>query len=302
MSSIDPGQPPEANSEPGGTPGGRRGLATPAVGDLDLAGTIAGTAEELGYATVWTDDRRDADGLDVAAAMLQATSGIRVGVGPIACDRRPAGETAARLKGHGLDLRRLMLVVGQGEGPVSLVASTLAGLRDLLGDEVCLGVAGPAEAMCRLGGEIADLVLLEWMSPDRIRWARDQIERGRAARAKSSARDSPEVAAYVRVAFGDGASLRLSAAAGPYASMPRFAENFSAMGSAAVGVAAADPSRAEALLEPYTGVLDEVVIKPVVTLPSSASPALGEVFEALSVLLEIGHALGPAAAGAGASG
>jgi hypothetical protein len=69
------------------------------------------------------------------------------------------------------------------------------------------------------------------------------------------------------------------------------------MGSASAGIAAVEASEAWALAEAFTAVLDETVIRPVATLPTSESPTLGEVFEALSIILEIGHAFAPARAG-----
>ena len=62
-------------------------------------------------------------------------------------------------------------------------------LRDRLGTKVSLGVAAMGPRMCRLGGEIADLVLLNWMTPERMVWAREQVRQGAAGRARVSRRD-----------------------------------------------------------------------------------------------------------------
>jgi len=50
------------------------------------------------------------------------------------------------------------------------------------------------------------------------------------------------------------------------------------------------------LIEPFRALLDETVIRPVATLPTCESPAFGEVFEALSVILEVAHFFAPASA------
>ena len=63
-----------------------------------------------------------------------------------------------------------------------------------------------------------------------------------------------------------------------YAAMPQYARNFTAMGTASVGIAAADPARAAGLLEPYLAVLDETIVRPIVKLPPSRSPEFEEVF------------------------
>jgi hypothetical protein len=138
-------------------------------------------------------------------------------------------------------------------------------------------------------------VFLDWMSPERIAWARSHIEKGTELRSGGAGR-GPQVVGCIRVAFGAGAGLRLSGQAVPYQSKPHYAASFAAMGSAAVGVAAVDPSQARMFTEPFRALLDETVIRPVATLPTSESPALGEVFEPLSVILEIAHSFAPARA------
>ncbi|HEU5003262.1 MAG TPA: rhodanese-like domain-containing protein [Actinomycetota bacterium] len=294
---VDPEEEPPADAPPA-APAGPRGFAIPAIGDLALAGTIADTAERLGYTTVWTDDRPESDGLEAAAAMLAATTAIRIGIGPLACDRRTAEEAAGWLAGRGLDLSRLVVAVGPGASPTpeAATAAYLADLRRLLGAEVRLGMAAVSAAMCRLAGETAELVLLEWMNPERIQWARAHVDQGWTTAGRRAGKAPPEVVAYIRTTIGEGAALRLSASAAPYASSPPFAQNFAEMGLAAVGVAAVVPSWAGSLLRPYEQVLDEAAIKPVVTLPSSANPDLGQVFYPLSILLEIAQGLHPGTA------
>src|SRR5437588_1782377 len=98
------------------TPAGtsRRGFAIPATPDLELAGTVAASAEELGYSSAWTNDAPPGDGLAMAGAMLGATTAIRVGVGAVPCDRRPPAGVAEQLLAASLPLERLVLVVGSG--------------------------------------------------------------------------------------------------------------------------------------------------------------------------------------------
>ncbi len=59
-------------------------LATASMRDMELAATVAGTAEELGYSTIWVADEPTGNGIEVAAAMQRATTSIRVGLGPFA--------------------------------------------------------------------------------------------------------------------------------------------------------------------------------------------------------------------------
>lgn len=269
-----------------------RGFAFPAMVDLDLTATLAGSAEELGYRSVWTNDAPPGDGLACATTMLAASSHIRVGVGAVAIDRRPPSVVAKAIAGAtGLD--RLVVVLGAGgTATVQQVRSAVAELRDLVPD-LTVGVAAMGAKMCRMGGEVADVVLLNWMNPERIAWARERVTEGAAHRLPGLRAAAPEVDCYVRVSLGQGAGLRVAAEAARYQQMPQYARNFAAMGVAAVGIGAADPAKAPALVAPYDAVLDETVLRCIVTLPAGENPALEDVFEALGVLMETAGRFAP---------
>ena len=133
-----------------------------------------------------------------------------------------------------------------------------------------LGIAALGPRMCTLGGESADVVLLNWAFPDRIAWARERIVAGAAA----AGRPAPRAAGYVRVALGPDASARLSAEAERYRGRPRpYARHLDAQGAAQRGVPGVAATRAEhaaALLAPYRGALDSCVVRP---LPAEPGPA-----------------------------
>ena len=274
--------------------GARVALATASMRDMGLAATVAGTAEELGYSTIWVADEPTGNGIEVAAAMQRATTSIRVGLGPFAAHPNRldslVGQRAARALVPSRTALALDLVWSSpaGESP----RSAFSEYRKVFGNEWALGICTLTEDVCQLGGEIADFVYLDWMSPQRMTWARDHIERGALLRPEGSGQ--AQVVGCVRVAFGPGAGLRLSAEASPYVAKPHYARSFEAMGSATAGIAAVDPSQARSLAEPFRAALDEIVICPVATLPTAEAPGLGEVFEALSIILEIGHAFAPA--------
>ena len=209
-------------------------------------------------------------------------------------DRRPPAGVAKQLLAASLPLERLVLVVGSGgSGSVEVVRRAVTELRDSLGGGVALGVAAMGPRMCRLGGEIADLVLLNWMTPERIVWARRQVRQGAAARAAGLRASEPELASYIRVSLGHGAALRVGAEAARYGAMPAYAQNFSAMGVASVGIAASDASQALAMVEPYEEVLDEAIVRPIVKMPASARPELDEALETLGVIMEIEELFAP---------
>ena len=97
--------------------------------------------------------------------------------------------------------------------------------------------------LCRLGGEIADGVLLNWMLPDGAARAREWLSEGAAA----AGREAPVVASYVRVAVGPGAQERLDAVEGRYRTLtPGQAAHFAALDVplGTVGVAERDAARA----------------------------------------------------------
>jgi alkanesulfonate monooxygenase SsuD/methylene tetrahydromethanopterin reductase-like flavin-dependent oxidoreductase (luciferase family) len=91
---------------------------------------------------------------------------------------------------------------------------------------VWIAALGPRAT--RLAGQIADGVILNWCTPDRVGEARDAIR----ASAEAAGRDPAAVtiAVYVRAAFSDRADEALLAAAGEYASYPSYARQFRVMG------------------------------------------------------------------------
>jgi alkanesulfonate monooxygenase SsuD/methylene tetrahydromethanopterin reductase-like flavin-dependent oxidoreductase (luciferase family) len=114
--------------------------------------------------------------------------------------------------------------------------------------------------MCALGGEIADVVLLNWAAPARIAWSRERITEGAAA----AGRHPPAVASYVRVSVGPGSHDRLAAERAHYAGRtPRpYARLFAAQaGDPMLGVAADDPAAIAGLLVPHRAALDRCVVR-----------------------------------------
>ncbi|MEX0790973.1 MAG: LLM class flavin-dependent oxidoreductase [Actinomycetota bacterium] len=247
-----------------------RAFAIPATGELEKAQEIARRVEDLGYTTIWSNDTPGADGIVTAAAMADATETLRVGVGVVAVDRRPPEEISETLRELEIPLDRLVLGVGSGSSPAPLVTvrRAVAALRDLLGPEPKIAVAAMGPQMCRLAGKVADTVLFNWMTPERLTWAADRVAEG----VRRSGRDGgPERAAYVRCAIGTAAAERVAAEAAKYNRYPAYTRHFTAMGAPlrTVGVTG-DGSDFTARLADYDSVLDEVVVR---ALPESNSVA-----------------------------
>lgn len=217
-------------------------------------GELARSLEALGYEGAWANDTPGHSGI-AAVAALGAAPGPVLGVGVISvADHEPAA-IAASVRDSGVQRSRLILGVGSGGSrSLAFVREGVTALRRELPD-VRIGVAALGPRMCELGGEVADVVLLNWATPAQIAWARERIAAG-ATRAK---RLMPAVAAYVRVAVGPGAVERLEKERRRYTRIPSYARMFEAEGGAP-GIARATGSVA-AELRQYREALDICVVR-----------------------------------------
>ncbi len=251
---------------------GRLGFAFDATLGSDLAAAVGPEIERLGYDTVWTNDT-SSPGLPIVAAIQRATVRIPAGVGVIACTRWSPSEITAAVHDLGIDLGRAVVGIGSGNAqhPVDAAREAVTELRRLLGPSARLALGALGPRMCQLAGEVADVVLFNWMTPERIRWARERVREGerRAGRGLGSV----SVASYVRAAVGPGAHERLAEAAAGYVRGPAYARNFEAMSVPAetVGVVAASAEAARAGLAPYLEVLDEAIVRALPASPDTES-------------------------------
>ena len=238
------------------------GLAIPSSLGAGVAAAVAPEAQRLGYASVWSNDGASGPGLPLLAA-AQRAAGLPVGIGVIPCDLRSAEQIAEAVETLGIDLRRAVIGLGSGrsEHPVPAVRAAVRDLRARLGTDATIAIACLGPLMCRLAGEIADVALLNWMTPARIGWARKRVEEGE--RHAGRARGAVRVSMYVRVALGEDADARLAAEAGRYDRLPAYHRNFEAMGvdPASVGIASTRGDDVRARLEPYQRALDETLVR-----------------------------------------
>lgn len=250
-----------------------RAFGITATEDRKGAEAVAIAAEEAGYSAIWTNDGV-ADGVATASWMAEATARIGVAIGVVACDRIPPRDLAEKIKAVALPLDRCVIGIGSGfsSNPIADVRAAVAVLRSTFGDDIKIAVAAMGPRMCSLAGEISDVILLNWMTPERIAWARRRVSD--AARGRGS---NPRVASYVRVATGPGAAGRIAAEADRYASIPHYASHFSAMGKMPeeVGITG-DSGELETALKEYEDVLDELVVRGV--------PASGDVQSTLEIV------------------
>jgi alkanesulfonate monooxygenase SsuD/methylene tetrahydromethanopterin reductase-like flavin-dependent oxidoreductase (luciferase family) len=159
-------------------------------------------------------------------------------------------------------------VVGVGTGgavPGALgrLSTYVSDVRDHLGDSrvplpapvpVWIAALGPKATV--LAGELADGVILNWCTPERVAEARATIRD--AAIGAGREPDAVTIAVYVRAAFTERADEALLAAASEYVSYPAYARQFGHMGVEPTPDAVVeavclpgDPSAAHERLEAY---------------------------------------------------
>ena len=192
----------------------RRGLGITAGLDAGLARDLAVRCEHLGYHSLWSNDEPGSPGLETLAHFAAAAPQLELGVGVLPLDRHQPIQIAAEIDRLGLDPARLWVGIGSGQlrAPIEIVQRAVAELRELLPEQTRIVVAAMRPRLCRVGGAIADGVLLNWMLPA-------QAARGApmgAGRSRRGGRAAPLVASYVRVAVGSGAEQRLRDEEGHY--------------------------------------------------------------------------------------
>jgi alkanesulfonate monooxygenase SsuD/methylene tetrahydromethanopterin reductase-like flavin-dependent oxidoreductase (luciferase family) len=256
----------------------RRGLGINAGLDPGLARDLAARCQQLGYHSLWSNDEPGASGLETLAFFAAAAPRLELGVGVLPLDRHQPAEIVAEIDRLGLDPARLWIGVGSGplRPQLDVVRRSVEGLRALLPEQTRIVVAAMRPRLCRLGGAIADGVLLNWMLPDQA----DQSLRWVHEGAAEVGRSAPIVASYVRVAVGAGSEERLREVEGFYRTVNEgHRRHFDAMDVplGSVGVAArARPDVIEGLA-PYQAALDLPIVR---VLAAHDATALADVAEA----------------------
>lgn len=256
----------------------RRGLGITAGLDAGLARHVAARCEQLGYDSVWSNDEPVARGLDTVAQFAVATEAVDLGVGVLPLHRYDAEEIAAEVRRLGIDPARLWLGIGSGALPrqVSAVQRAVGELRRVLPGPTRIMVAAMRPGLCRLGGAIADGVLLNWMLPGAAALAREWVREGAAERG----RQPPVVASYVRVAVGPGARRRLGEEEAYFRTIDeRHRRHFAAMDVPVGSVGIAGVRRSDVLesLAAYHSALELPIVRVVAGADASS---LGAVVDA----------------------
>ncbi len=151
------------------------------------------------------------------------TESIRLGVGVIPIDRRPAGSIVRAIEEKKLPRERLLVGVGAGGelyGSLDNVRAAVHTIQQDAGVPVAVGALGPR--MIAMAAKEADAVLLNWLTPRQARSSTQEI-RNRQGEGRHC-----EVIAYVRVALPDGFE-QLAGEGDRYASFPAYARHFARM-------------------------------------------------------------------------
>ena len=252
-----------------------RGLGITAGLDAALARDLAVRCEHLGYHSLWSNDEPASPGLETLAQVAAAATQLGLGVGALPLDRHPPVRIAAEIDRLGLDPARLWIGIGSGQlpSPIEIVRRAVGELRELLPEETRIVVAAMRPRLCRIGGAIADGVLLNWMLPAQAAEARRWVHQG----ADEAGRGAPVVASYVRVAAGPGSRQRLRREEGHYRNVNEdHRKHFEAMDVplGSVGVAAAGRSEVLGGLEPYHSALDLPIVRVLAEHDATSLPAV----------------------------
>ena len=221
---------------------------------------IAETAEETGYEAIFTPEIRAREAFVTLSGFAAATADIRLatGVAPIA-SRTPDRMAMAALSLQDVAGGRFILGLGS-EGSLADTRARIRHLRRLLdggpsaagagsepsidlageGIEVPVYLAALGPGMTELAGEVADGVILNMCTPDRVSEARTQLGRGASRTGRDPNR--VEVVVYVRACLGheEGHAIpALGQAAAQYAAMEKYRRQFASMGLQAEAEAAA---------------------------------------------------------------
>jgi alkanesulfonate monooxygenase SsuD/methylene tetrahydromethanopterin reductase-like flavin-dependent oxidoreductase (luciferase family) len=237
------------------------GFALFAATPPDVIRATAKEAEALGYRSFWVNHPGKTDGLAALAVAAAETRRVDLGVGVIPLHTRGPESIVEGVRAQKLPLPRLLLGVGS-PNPQSLqrVREGVAALRRDLQTRVIVAALGPK--MCHLAGEVADGVLLNWVTPEYARRSADMVRAGAAA----AKRQPPTIFSYVRLAMGAAAMPTLEEESSRYGAIPAYAANFERMGVKPIEttIAASTPAEVRAAIARWNGAVDQLIFRAIV--------------------------------------
>jgi alkanesulfonate monooxygenase SsuD/methylene tetrahydromethanopterin reductase-like flavin-dependent oxidoreductase (luciferase family) len=255
----------------------RRGLGITAGLEARLVGELAARCERLGYHSLWSNDEPTASGLETLAQFAAAAPRIELGVGVLPLDRYQPAQIGSEVERLAIDPARLWIGIGFGQlrPRVDVLQRAIAELRDVLPQGARIVVAAMRPRLCRLGGALADGVLLNWMLPEQLVDARRWVQEG----AGEAGRAAPVVASYVRVAVASDSLQRLRAEERRYRTINEgHRRHFAAMNAplGSVGVAASTRREVRERLAAYQTTLDLPIVRVLAASDSTSLTAVAD--------------------------
>jgi alkanesulfonate monooxygenase SsuD/methylene tetrahydromethanopterin reductase-like flavin-dependent oxidoreductase (luciferase family) len=254
-----------------------RGLGIAAALEAGLVRDLAARCEQLGYHSLWSNDEPAASGLETLAQLAAAAPRIELGVGVLPLDRHDPAWIATEIDRLGLEPAKLWIGIGSGQlrPQIDVLQRAVAELRERLPTQTRIVVAAMRPRLCRLGGAVADGVLLNWMLPDQLADARRWVQAG----ADECGRAAPVVASYVRVAVGSGSAQLLRDEESRYREIDEgHRKHFAAMDVplGSVGVAASARPEVQARLAAYQPALDLPIVRVLANADASSLTAVAD--------------------------
>ena len=236
-----------------------RGFGLAGESPMDTILSAASATEAAAHDSFWLSQPREGSTLATLQRVAGETRRIRVGVGAIPLTSLTPEEINRHISELSLPHERLRLGIGSGTGagPLDRLRRGVEQLRSLLDVEIVVAPLGPK--MCTLAGELADTVLLNWLTPAYAQTSTTWIRDG----ATSVGRAVPTVAGYVRCAIGADSRSRLEAECNRYGSFPHYAAHFTRQGVQPIETAihARDADELREILRGYELVLNHVVVR-----------------------------------------
>ncbi len=221
---------------------------------------IAREVERLGYQSFWMNVvAGQSEPTTILAAALRETSSVDVGIGVVPLDAYDLTRFATSVNALP-GSRRTVVGLGSGRlrrGVPDFMTHAVAAFREACpGVRVALGGYGPK--MLQLGGSLADVVCLNWLTPERLAWSLDLVAKGAGQAGRIS---TPRLVAYVRAAVGPDGRERIHSEWKVYQSFPHALGTLAgAPPSEPGGIIAERPEEVTAQMSTYTGV--HPVIRP----------------------------------------
>jgi 5,10-methylenetetrahydromethanopterin reductase len=208
---------------------------------------LAQTAEQTGCEALFVPEGLGREAFATLAGLAPATERILLGPGVAAITARPA-RTAAMAAGTVQELSGGRFILGLGAGFERRIDSVRAYVNEVRQTELAFDAGYPppiwlaalGDRMIQLAGEVADGVLLNWCTPERIGRARATLTEA----ARRAGRDpvSVTLATYIRACVEPDDAVAVQAIAPQaqqYASIPHYRAHFEQMGLAEEAAAAA---------------------------------------------------------------